>query len=119
MMKEAKAAAMNEIPKMLRIGYQDVSVTETSFEEDTALTDSDGYYLSAKAAIAIKKTISPREKINTVLHECLHAIFHNYGMREVITDKDREEFIVNTLGNGLTQVLVSNPALLDWIKANA
>lgn len=109
----------SKTPTTLKIGYQDVSVIETCFEKDTAMTDSDGYYSSSKASISIKEHSTPREKINTLLHESLHAIFHNYGMREVITDKDREEYIVNTIGNGITQLLVSNPDLVEWIKANA
>lgn len=108
----------SKMPEVLKIGYQDVTVTETTFEKDSTISDSTGYYLSEKARIAIKETMTTREKINTVLHECLHAIFYNYGMREVISDKDREEFIVNTIGNGLTQLLVANPALLEWIRAN-
>lgn len=65
------------------------------------------------------------ELANTVVHEILHGIAYQYGLCEdfsiadktcKIQDGSHEEKIVNAFSNGLLQVIVDNPWLLDWIQ---
>ena len=106
------------IPDKIRIGYQDVRVMITDSMTERALEDSNGFYHSKRSEIVIAREQDTREIVNTVIHECLHAIFFTYGMREIVDDKEKEEYIVNTLGNGLTQIFLENPDFLEWVRSN-
>jgi hypothetical protein len=50
---------------------------------------------------------------DTFLHECLHAIFWTYGVR----DDDKEERTVSTAATGLVALHLDNPWLAGWISA--
>lgn len=104
---------MLQLPKTIRVGYQTCKVICGEYMDDTQ-----GCYTTNTGDIVINSRDGNVEMVNTVLHEALHAVTHNYGMREIIDDEDKEEYIVTTLGNALTQVFLDNPALLDWIKEN-
>jgi Zn-dependent peptidase ImmA (M78 family) len=113
----AKKQKKNQQPFCkVRIGYQDVSVYLISPEDDGRLEDSEGFYQSSKAMICINDRQCASEQFATLMHETLHGIFYTYGMREIITDKEDEEFIVNTMAGALIQVLRDNPILLKGIK---
>lgn len=104
-----------DIPSPLRIGYQDVKVQVANNLVERHLDECDGFYDRKRSEIFISEGMSNREILNTVIHECLHAMFYTYGMREIIDDKAKEEYIVNTLGNALTQFFVSNPVFAEWV----
>ena len=53
---------------------------------------------------------------NTLLHEVMHGIVYQYGMVQTMDKFDKEEKIVNTLTNGLMNVFVDNPWLMEYIK---
>jgi len=108
----------SKIPDVLKIGYQDVRIILSTPEEEKLLEDSQGFYDGKHSEIVIKDSVCMRERINTLLHEILHAAYYTYGMREILDDKEKEEYACNNLGNALTQVFRDNPALLDWIKEN-
>lgn len=50
--------------------------------------------------------------LDTLIHECLHAIYEHYELSK----KDDEERVVATLSHGLTALFVDNPKLIDYIK---
>jgi len=97
------------LPATIKIGYQDIKVSE----ED--LVDSQGCYQAELSKIRIKEGLDGREQLNTVLHEILHAIVYTYGLKKDFKTDEEEEKIVNALGNGLTEVLVRNKELVAFI----
>lgn len=102
------------LPEVIKIGYQHVKIAPKAFNEEES-----GRYNDHDAEIFYHPERSERETVNTIIHESLHAICHNYGLRNcVFKEADREELVVNTIANGLTQVFLDNPELLDWIKEN-
>jgi len=103
-----------KLPETICIGYQDIEVLETDFPEN-----EQGVYLSDKPQIRIQQDLSPREYLNTVLHECLHAIFYVYGAKSLVKDEEEEEKLVNVLGNGLAEVFSRNPELVKWVAHHA
>lgn len=100
----------------IRVGYQNITVHVCSDKDDDRLTDNEGFYLSSQAKIFINERQCLSEQFATLFHECLHAAFYTYGMREIITDKDKEEYVVNTLSGALIQMLKDNPCLIAGLK---
>lgn len=98
------------LPKIIKLGYQDIVISE----ED--LVEAQGCYQSDPSKIRIKDSMDPREKLNTILHEVLHAIVYTYGIKKDFKDDDEEEKIVNVFGNGLTEALTRNPELMKFIN---
>jgi Zn-dependent peptidase ImmA (M78 family) len=105
-------------PSPIKIGYQDVAVKVTDTKSEKLLHDSSGFYDGDHSEIFIADRIDQREVVNTLIHESLHACFFTYGMRNVITNKENEEYVCTTLSNALTQIFRDNPELIDWIKNN-
>lgn len=98
------------LPAMVQIGYQDIKISE----ED--LVEAQGCYQAEQSKIRIKEGMEAREKLNTLLHEILHAAIYTYGLKKDFKDDEDEERLVNALGNGLTEVLVRNKELLEFIR---
>ena len=69
-----------KIPKIVRIGYQDVKV-----ERETATfskqTDCYGEYEHRKNQITIQSDLSNLDESNTLLHEILHGIVLKDGLK--------------------------------------
>lgn len=65
-------------------------------------------------ANTIKIVVSqpPREIANTVIHELLHAVCDVYG----IDLGDKEEPVVNTMANGITDIFRANPEFAAWFS---
>lgn len=100
------------LPTLIRIGYQDIKVSEVDL-----IDDAQGLYRADSSEIRIKQGMEGRELLNTLLHECLHGIFYCYGLKEILEHDDkREEQIVNAVGNGLTEILIRNPDLVKFIN---
>lgn len=97
------------LPKIIYLGYQDIKIVQ----ED--LVDAQGCYQAEQSKIRIKEGMEGREQLNTVLHEILHAIVYAYGLKKEFKTDEDEEKIVNALGNGLTEVLVRNKELVEFI----
>lgn len=99
---------MKALPQKIRVGYQDIIVTE----EEGNMVEGLGVYHTEKHTITLKKKQTRTEKSNTMLHEVLHAVWHTQGLR---TEDGAEERVINSLTNGLHQVLRDNPALVAWL----
>lgn len=94
----------------VRIGYKTIDI---KFIENP-MADCVGMYKRGEGKIFIDQSLSPDEKLNTIIHELLHAVYHLYGLP---ADDDTEERYVNTLANGITEVILRNPKLLQHLKA--
>lgn len=99
------------LPKVIKIGYQDIKVSEVA-----AIDDTQGSYNNESHEIKIKSEMGSREKLNTLLHEMLHACVYAYGIKSEFLDGDKEEKVVNALGNALTEVLLRNKDLVEFIR---
>lgn len=99
------------LPKSIRIGYQDIKILEVD-----AIDDTQGSYNNTDHEIKIRSGMKANERINTVIHECLHAIVYTYGLKKGFKGDDEEENLVNTLANGLTEVFVRNKELVEFIR---
>ena len=82
-------------------------------------------HFANKQKIGLAKHKKGAELANTVIHEILHGVAYQYGLVEdfsiadktcKIEDGSHEEKIVNAFSNGLMQVFVDNPWLLDWVQ---
>lgn len=104
-----------KFPTILRIGYQDVKVI---VDPDTKIPKQDSGQYRDDGFIFLSGEYSLNESVNLLIHEVLHAVYYTYGMRNVIEDKTKEEYLVNTFANGLTQVIKDNPKFLEWVKEN-
>lgn len=104
----------NDFPS-IKIGYQNVLVHVIDPKEDGRLEDSEGFYQSSQSMICINNRQCFSEQVATLFHECLHAIFYTHGMREIIDDKDKEEYVVNTMAAAVINLLKENPKLVDLV----
>lgn len=98
------------LPTGIKLGYQDITITEVD-----SIDNTQGSYDNESHEIKIKSGIGHREQLNTVLHEILHACVYCYGLKSEFKDDDSEEKIVNALGNALTEIVVRNKGLMDFI----
>ena len=97
-------------PSVVKIGYQDFALL---FEELNV--DNAGHYgitHTVHSNIRVTNMGNAVEKINTLIHELLHAVFHTQGIK---LDRDTEETVVNSTANGLTALIRDNPRLIHYI----
>ena len=102
------------IPDHIKIGY--VNYQFDFWPDSFASTEkAQGEFFEEAGKIGLKESaITSIQGVNTLLHEILHGIVYQYGMQETL--ENNEEKVVNTMTNGLTNVLVDNPWLVDYIK---
>jgi hypothetical protein len=99
------------LPAVIKLGYQDITIIQVD-----SIDNTQGSYTNDTHEIKIKSGMVGREQLNTLLHELLHACVYAYGIKSEFGDDDKEEKVVNALGNGLTEVLVRNKELVAFIK---
>lgn len=71
-----------------------------------------GFVEYESSKIYVRSNISRQKKLQTVIHESLHAMFHESGLDNYAND----EKIVTPLSNMLHQFLKDNPSLLNELK---
>jgi Zn-dependent peptidase ImmA (M78 family) len=88
------------------IGYQTYTVEQD--DDYCAGIDANALTLKDRQRIVYSSTTPKRELADTLMHEILHGICHNY-----LPDVDRadEEEVVTMIAHGLTQVMRDNPIL--------
>ena len=99
--------------KKIKIGYKTYTIRETD-----KMSDVDTMYGRCDHAaneIVINKGQHNDEKPNTLMHEILHGVFYTMGMNNSDVT-EQEEYIVNTMSNGIMQVFMDNPHLLEYIQ---
>lgn len=87
--------------KKIRIGYKEYQLVE-----NTAVLEEIGLLgrCHSSAGLIEYSTKYPKEVVDTILHEVLHAIWHLHLDREEVT----EEEVVTMLAHGMTQVMKDN-----------
>lgn len=58
---------------------------------------------------------APSYERDTILHEILHAVIAETGLRAWFSDQDKEEEMVLVLAPALLEVLRENPALVRYL----
>ena len=59
----------------------------------------------------MNKVLTCKDLINVLIHELLHVIYYQYNL----SNSSSEEDVVNSMANGLTELL-TRTALLETIK---
>ena len=93
-------------PKHIRVGYRNWRI------KCAELRDRYGECDKEAGLILYSPGQSPDVRLNTIIHEILHACFESGH----VVDSDDEEKTVTILANQLSDVLSSNPDLLQWIN---
>lgn len=71
-----------------------------------------GFVEYESSKIYVRSNIARQKKLQTVIHESLHAMLHESGLDNYAND----EKIVTPLSNMLHQFLKDNPSLLNELK---
>ena len=95
-----------KLPTSLKVGYRVIKVLEWEGANERG-SDELGLYSSSKGIIKIDTSQSKEDVLNTLIHEILHACYHNGNLQP----GDCEERIVTVLANNLSQVIQDNPEL--------
>ena len=101
---------IGRVIKSIRIGYRTYKIKEWS-EAELVTTESFGQCDKQRGIIYVCAHLDPVVVADTLLHEILHAVWHEYGCQ----DDDREERIVHTLASGLIQVMRDNPSAIRYL----
>lgn len=96
--------------KSARIGYRTYHFKAWG-EAEVATTESFGQCDRQRGIIYVCDQFDPAVVADTLIHEVLHAIWHEYGMQ----DDDKEERTVHMMATGLTQLFRDNPALIRYL----
>ena len=107
---------MSKIEKQIKIGYQkyDIDIWPESF---ATTEEAVGEFFNIDRMIGLRGDyVDTLHGANTLLHEVMHGIVYQYGMVQTMEKFDKEEKIVNTLTNGIMNVFVDNPWLMEYIK---
>jgi len=107
---------MSKLQNQIKIGYQkyDIDIWPESF---ATTEEAVGEFFNNERKIGLRGDyVETLHGTNTLLHEVIHGIVYQYGMVQTMEKFDKEEKIVNTLTNGIMNVFVDNPWLMDYIK---
>lgn len=104
------------VPKTIKVGALDYSfkAVDRIVDEDTG-TESWGEVVYEDYTVTVQRgQPSVASSVDTLLHELLHAIWHETDLRGQI-GKDLEERVVRNLSSGLIALFRDNPKLLRWM----
>jgi|TARA_Y100000310_G_C20367322_1_gene661830 hypothetical protein len=107
-----------ELPaKTIKIGYTNYEIQV--WDKMTATSnEAYGEFYEKEQVIGIDGNQKGGQLVNTLLHEIMHGIIFQYGLKlenETKTEV-KEEHIVNATTNGLSAVFMDNPWLLPWME---
>jgi hypothetical protein len=96
---------MKHLPKTVKIGHLDMDIRLGTLDGLDGQCDIEGRMITLDAAGrgAIRR--------DTLLHECLHAIWYVYG----IDDKDGEERTINCISTALTTMFRDSPKVAAYL----
>jgi hypothetical protein len=113
---------MSKLKTKVKIGYADVAIKILDKKTNPKwCKDNFGEYDSSKSEILISSGLNSREEANTFLHELLHGAAWISGLTadgNVLSTTKREEVVINTLANSLSQILRDNRWILPYLKHN-
>lgn len=104
--------AENPWPAEIRIGYR-IYLVEIMASMDVVSKGRFGECDNCGGHIRICADLEPAEAANTMLHEVMHACWYVVNL----DDEDKQERVVTSMANQLTQVWRDNPALIAAINA--
>lgn len=94
----------------VKIGYRIYSILTPEFILDNNNKNRWGQAHYSEGTLSVSNQLKDKHlKINTLIHEMLHAIGFEYNVFRGL--EDQEEFIVDTLANALCTVMKDNPDL--------
>ena len=101
-----------KLPKKIRIGCFDYDVRFVDDLRDLQNNRLWGNHVPAEQKINIDKSIPSEQRVVVVLwHEILHALFDHFDIQE----NAKEEYLVDTLSQGITMVLKDNPTFRKYV----
>jgi len=101
-----------KLPKKIRIGCFDYDVRFVDDLRDLQNNRLWGNHVPAEQKINIDKSIPSEQRVVAVLwHEILHALFDHFDIQE----NAKEEYLVDTLSQGITMVLKDNPTFRKYV----
>lgn len=102
------------LPRRIKIGQYTFRITVTTPAQHEILDGCDGITDFEAFRIYLHEGIALQRAINVVQHELTHAINWVYG----IDDGAQEEHITTQHTNGLIEMWMSNPKVVNWFVKN-
>ncbi len=99
---------MITIPDKIKIGHMDVKVISIDQKEADSI-GADGLFCYRHGTMRINVDQHPSQVIETLMHECLHALWSIAAF----SSKDEEEDHVTRLAPLLLTLFVDNPELFE------
>ena len=97
------------MPKYIHLGYRSWTV-----QYDLGATDDEyGEFVASKGKILLSPGFDPVVEVDTLLHEIIHAMFHNAG--NPLSTK-MEEVVTTILPHAFVELWQRNPYLIQWIE---
>lgn len=107
---------MFKIPEKIKIGFIDYRIEDVQRLSGEKMIM--GEHFEEHACIQVAQHLAPSTKAKVLIHECLHAIFAQYGICV-----DEEERLIGQLSTGITemidQIVEFNVTTADWFKSQA
>ena len=102
---------------IIKIGYVDAKVNAVESREIEKRDNIFGEWFAKNHEIDFDGDMADGEKLNTILHEVLHAIVHVWGIdfKSFDTSHEQEEHVVNAMASALITVFKDNPEYLLWM----
>jgi hypothetical protein len=105
----------------VRVGYQTVRVERHGPDK---LGANSGQYFGDESLVGVQWHLEGHQLAVTVLHEVMHGVWHTQAIRtecaaeegEGDDNDDLEEIVVNSMANGLSQVIRDNPHLVSFLQ---
>jgi len=97
----------------VKIGYVDAKVNAVKSREIEKRDNIFGEWFAKNHEIDYDEAMVDGEKVNTILHEILHAIVHVWGIQ--FSSNDTEEAIVNSMASALVTIIKDNPDFVLWM----
>lgn len=107
-------------PKALKVGPHWFKV----WWNNEACTNADvaGAMMEQASVILVDPNISKTQQRETLLHECLHAMWSQTWMDKIFPDEDQDgdgERIIHTLAPVLLSFLRDNPEVVEFLRREA
>lgn len=104
----------NGLPRRIKVGQYTFRLAVTNATEQPDLQDRDGLTDFGTFRMYLDETLQRQRAVNVVQHELLHAINWVYG----VDDGATEEHITTQVTNGLVELWMSNPKVVNWFVKN-
>ena len=111
--KSPKSANKKSRPDALQIGSRTFKINRVAGLKMPDGKEAWGETNLEDATISVEASLRGRRKLETLLHEAIHAVADQYEMDGLSED------MVGWLGYGLTEVLLDNPELIEMLRTEA